>query len=306
MKKFLLTGLMAAVLFFSACEYVEEIIIYHEPYLNIYANVSAADKDLNYVHVFRTTGYGEPDRYEVDSVIYHEFYNPSSGDTIRYETLHIDTSYTVKDAEVAYISGTDTIRFYEYAQGVYVPVDTNYTINTGQAYNMFVKTEEFGTAAATETAMASVSWLDTSRCVISLSNPADTLKWENIANAYNVIFTIHYQYEYWEGYYTFESEEVREPFWTYDTNRYDNLFNPDPFYSAIHGEWSESDSLELTVSVVAYSDSYLDYKSLEQMEATTGIIRYPSINDFRINIDGALGAFTSISVSGERKVLFVP
>lgn len=306
MKKMFLIGLMAAMLFFSACEYVEEVIIYHEPYLNIYANVTAADKDLNYVHVFNTTGYGEPDRYEIDSVIYHEFYNPSSGDTIRYETLYIDTSYTVKDAEVAYINGSDTIRFYESAQGVYIPLDTNFVINTGSEYVLYVKTEDFGTVTARERAMAGVEWENTEPCVISLSNPADTLKWNNIANAYNVIFTIHYQYEYWEGYYTFESEEVRQPFWVYDSSNYDKLFNQDPFWEQIYGEWSESDTLELSVSVVAYSDSYLDYKSLEQMQATTGIIRYPTINDFRVNIDGALGAFTSISVSGERKVLFVP
>lgn len=306
MKKILFSGLMAAMLFFTACEYVEEVVIYHEPYLNIYANVTAADKDLNYVHVFQTTGYGEPDRYEIDSVIYHEFYNASSGDTIHYETLYIDTSYTVKNAEVAYINGTDTLRFYERAQGVYVPVDTGYTINMGSEYKMYVKTEEFGTITATETAMAGVEWESGEPVVISLSNPVDSLKWNNIANAYNVIFTIHYKSEYWEGYYTFESEEVREPFWAYDSSKYDNLFNPDPFWDDIYGEWSESDTLELTVSVVAYSDSYLDYKSLEQMEATTGIIRYPTINDFRVNIDGALGAFTSISVSEERKVIFVP
>ncbi|MDD3095999.1 MAG: hypothetical protein PHD63_07140, partial [Candidatus Marinimicrobia bacterium] len=80
----------------------------------------------------------------------------------------------------------------------------------------------------------------------------------------------------------------------------------DPFDQYLNGEWSDSDSLELDVSIVAYSNSYLDYKSLENMQMTTGIIRYPTLSDFRVNIDNALGAFTSISVSDERKVLFIP
>jgi hypothetical protein len=63
--------------------------------------------------------------------------------------------------------------------------------------------------------------------------------------------------------------------------------------------------LELKVLVKAYSSSYLDYKSLEQMALTTGFIRYPTLNDFRVNIDNSLGAFTSMSVSDERVVMFV-
>ncbi|MDZ7820847.1 MAG: hypothetical protein U5N26_02970 [Candidatus Marinimicrobia bacterium] len=51
--------LMIFALFFTAgCEDLEEVPIYHEPYLNIFANVTA-DPGLNYVHVFRTTAYGD-------------------------------------------------------------------------------------------------------------------------------------------------------------------------------------------------------------------------------------------------------
>jgi hypothetical protein len=304
MKRILQICLPALMLFFFSCDYVEEVIIYHEPHLNIYANITAADKSLNYVHVFRTTAYGEPDRYETDSIIYHEFWNPSSGDTIRYQTLYLDTSYAVNKAEVYYFHDEDTIRFYERSQGVYVPLDSHYTIHTGDVYGLWVNTEEYGLATATETAVAPVEWDDTASCVISLSDPVDTLKWGNIAAAYEVIFRFHYDYGEWQGSYIFESEEVREAFWIYDSSKYDPIFNPDPFARAM--EVSESGILELTVSIVAYSASYMDYKDLENMQMTTGIIRYPTINDFRVNIDNALGAFTSISISDERKIKFVP
>ncbi|MDD3965458.1 MAG: hypothetical protein WC372_01665 [Candidatus Neomarinimicrobiota bacterium] len=306
MKHGIRTALLLSLLFISACDYVEEVIIYHEPYLNIYANVTAADKALNYVHVFRTTGYGEPDRYEVDSIIYHEFFNSSSGDTIRYQTLYIDTVYAVNDADVCYIHGTDTLYFYERYQGVYVPTETNYTILTGQEYRLWVNTREFGSATAEEVAISPVRWQDTASTVISISNPNDTLRWEHSAAAYKLLFRIFYKDDYWEYSYVFHETETRNPFWAYDTSDFDPIFNPDPFDQYLNGEWSDSDSLELDVSIVAYSNSYLDYKSLENMQMTTGIIRYPTLSDFRVNIDNALGAFTSISVSDERKVLFIP
>lgn len=295
-----------SLLALAACDYVEDVIIYHEPYLNIYANVTAADKSLNYVHIFRTTGYGEPDRYETDSVIYHEFFNPSSGDTIRYETLYIDTSYAVNDAEVFFIHGADTLRFYERSQGVYVPLDIHYNILTGEEYRLWVNTSEFGSANASEIALAPVLWQENTPLFISLSDPDDTLRWLPGAAAYKLLFRFFYKDEYWEWSYVFYDTETRETFWAYDTSDFDPLFNPDPFYQYLHGAWSDSDTLELDVAVVAYSDSYLDYKSLENMQMTTGIIRYPTLSDFRVNIDNALGAFTSISISNERKVYFIP
>jgi len=305
--KYLPFYIMALVLILAAgCEDLEEVTLHHEPYLNIYANVTAADPALNYVNVFRTTAYGEPDRYEIDSILYHEFYNPSSGDTITYQTFYIDTSYAVNDAKVWFVQDGDSLPFVEKRQGFYAPEDTNFSIVTGDVYDLIVETEDFGTATASETALAPVSWERADTLFISLSNPADSLAWTDIGGAYRVIFKRHYVSPYYEYIYTFHSVEVRNPFWGYDTSRYDPLFNPDPFYQAIHGEWSESDTLVLSVSVMAYSQSYLDYQSLQQMQFATGIIRYPTINDFRVNIDNALGAFTSVSLSGERPVVFVP
>ncbi|MFO7841497.1 MAG: DUF4249 family protein [Fidelibacterota bacterium] len=306
MKNIFFCMMITVLVLFTGCEELEEVQIRHDPYLNIYANVTAADPDLNYVHVFRTTAYGEPDRYEIDSILYHEFYFPSSGDTITYETLYIDTSYAVNDAKVRFICGGDSIFFIEKTQGVYVPEDTNFHIETGEIYELYVETEDFETATASETALSPVSWYSEDTVVISLSDPSDSLRWENTGAAYRVVFRRHYQTEYYDHNYIFESEEVSENFWKYDTSRYDEIFNPDPFYRQIHGEWSVSDTLELTVSVVTYSASFIDYQSLQQMNMLTGIIRYPAINDFRVNIDNALGAFTSISVSGERTVIFVP
>ncbi|MCK4813683.1 MAG: hypothetical protein KAT14_07080 [Candidatus Marinimicrobia bacterium] len=300
--------LIMIMIFMIACDVpIEEVYIYHEPYLNIYANVSAADSDLNYVCVYHTTGYGEPDRYEIDSIIYHEFYNPSSGDTITYQTFYIDTSYAVNNAEVYFIHGADSIHFVEKIQGIYRLEDTTVTINVGGEYDLYVVTEEFGTATATELALPPVTWnhdvQDT--VIISLSNPSDSIAWSNISGAYNVTFRHHIRSPYYDWTYIFESEEVREPFWKYDTSRYDPIFNPDRFYGILYSEYSDIDTLELTVTVVAYSNSFLDYSSLKQMSMTTGLIRYPSINDFRINIENALGAFTSMSVSDERVVLFI-
>lgn len=290
------------------CSELEEVIIHHEPYLNIFANVSVADPDYNFVHVYRTTGYGEPDYYELDSIIYHEFYNESSGDTITYQTLYIDTVYAVNDAKVYFLHNADTIHFYEHIQGIYELVDTTVDIIVGDIYDLRVETEDFGVATSSEEALPPISWNNTPQDTvwISLSDPTDTLFWSNIGGAYNINFSRTYHNDWGDDWtYPFESVEVRDPFWAYDTSNYDALFNRDPFYDVLNGPYSNVDTLELQVSVVAYSDSYLDYKSLEQMDMTTGFIRYPTINDFRINIENSLGAFTSMSVSDERVVMFV-
>ncbi len=307
MKKY--THIILAILLILsavACSDLEEVIIYHEPVLNIYANVSVADPAMNFVHVYRTTGFGEPDRYETDSVIYHEFYNESSGDTITYETLYIDTSYAVNDAKVYFLHGTDTIRFYEHMQGIYELVDTSVNIIVGDLYDLRVETEDFGVATATEEALPPINWNNTPQDTvwISLSNPTDTLFWSNTGGAYNVGFYMSYNYGWGSYSYPFENVDVRDPFWVYDTSDYDILFNQDPFKQYLDREWNP-DTLELEVLVKAYSSSYLDYKSLEQMALTTGFIRYPTLNDFRVNIDNSLGAFTSMSVSDERVVMFV-
>ncbi len=296
------------ILGMSACSEYEEVVIYHEPYLNIYANVSSADIHKNYVNVYRTTAFGEPDYYEIDSIIYHQFYNESSGDTITYQTLYIDTSYAVNDAKVYFLHNGDTLHFFERTQGIYELVDTSVNIVTGDIYDLRVETDDFGVATASEEVLQPISWEHevTDTIWISISDPQDTLKWTNIGGAYDVRFMITYRSE-WSDYtytYLFESEQVREPFWTYDTSKYDDLFSYDPFSNYLDSDYYP-DTLELQVSIVTYSDSYLDYKNLEQMQMLTGFIRYPTINDFRVNIDNALGAFTSMSVSDERVVMFV-
>ena len=307
MKKY--THIVLAVLFvlgMFACSDLEEVIIYHEPVLNIYANISVADHAMNFVHVYRTTGFGEPDRYETDSVIYHEFYHESSGDTITYQTLYIDTSYAINDAKVYFIHGSDTIHFYEHIQGIYELVDTTVDIIVGDIYDLRVETEDFGVATSSEEALPPISWNNTLQDTvwISLSDPGDTLFWSNIGGAYNVDFRKTYNYGWSLQSYSFESTDVRDPFWVYDTSDYDMLFNQDPFKQYLDAVYNP-DTLKLEVLVKAYSSSYLNYKSLEQMQLTTGFIRYPTLNDFRVNIDNSLGAFTSMSVSDERVVMFV-
>ncbi|MEA2077962.1 MAG: hypothetical protein U9O95_08095 [Candidatus Marinimicrobia bacterium] len=307
MKKF--QNIILAILFILtmvACSDWERVVIHHDPYLNIYANISVADPDLNFAHVYRTTGYGEPDRYELDSIIYHEFYNESSGDTITYQTLYIDTAYAVNNAKVYFLHNADTIHFYERMQGIYEIVDTNVNIITSDIYDLYVETADFGIATASEEALPPVNWNNTPQDTvwISLSDPTDTLFWGNIGGAYDVKFYYVYRSDWGNYRYEFESVQVRDAFWAYDTSDYDILFNQDPFAQYLNAEYYP-DTLELDVSIVAYSDSYLDYKSLEQKDLLTGFIRYPTINDFRINIDNALGAFTSMSISDERVVMFV-
>lgn len=292
---------------FFSCTDFEEVLIHHDPYLNIYANISSASPELNFVHVFRTTGYGEPDRYELDSILYHEFYNPSSGDTIRYQTLYIDTVYAINDANVYYIHNNDTLHFYEAAQGFYKLVDTSVHIITGDSYELHVETEDFEPAYATEEALSPINWIfpenEEDTLWISISDPSDTLRWTDIGSAYDVNFEITYRYEWGSYSYNWENVQVRNPFWAYDSTEYDDLFNYDPFKNFLESDWNP-DSLELAVTIVAYSESYLDYKSLEQMQLTTGFIRYPTINDFRVNITNSMGAFTSLSVSDKRTVMF--
>jgi hypothetical protein len=181
------------VLGFVACSDYEEVIIHHEPYLNIFANVTAADKSFNFVNVYRTTAFGEPDNYEIDSIIYHQFYNESSGDTITYETFYIDTSYAVNDAKVYFLHQGDTIKFKESIQGIYHPVDTNYTIITGDEYQLYVETEDFGIATAVEEALPPINWQQAKDDTIwiSLSNPVDTLWWSDLGGAYYVRFLVH-------------------------------------------------------------------------------------------------------------------
>ncbi|MCF7832355.1 MAG: DUF4249 domain-containing protein [Candidatus Marinimicrobia bacterium] len=294
------------ILSMVACSDLEEVIIYHEPVLNIYANVSVADPAMNFVHVYRTTGFGEQDYYETDSIIYHQFYNESSGDTITYQTLYIDTSYAVNDAKVYFLHGADTIRFYECTQGIYELVDTSVDIIVGDMYDLRVETEDFGVATSSEEALPPITWNNSKQDTvwISISDPTDTLFWSNTGGAYNVDFYVRYDYGWGSYTYSFENVDVRDPFWAYDTSEYDMLFNQDPFKQYLNSDWNP-DTLELEVIVKAYSSSYLDYKSLEQMALTTGFIRYPTLNDFRVNIDNSLGAFTSMSVSDERVVMFV-
>jgi hypothetical protein len=294
------------VLGFSACSDYEEVIIHHEPYLNIFANVTAADKSFNFVNVYRTTAFGEPDNYEIDSIIYHQFYNESSGDTITYETFYIDTSYAVNDAKVYFLHQSDTIKFKESIQGIYHPVDTNYTIITGDEYELYVETEDFGIATAVEEALPPINWPQAKDDTIwiSLSNPVDTLWWSDLGGAYYVRFLRTYHYRFGSYTYPFTQEQVREPFWAYDTSNYDELFNYDPFANFLDSDYNP-DTLELEVVINAFDDAFLDYISLAQMQWTTGFIRYPTINDFRVNIDNSLGAFTSSSESEKRVVMFV-
>jgi hypothetical protein len=294
------------VLGFVACSDYEEVIIHHEPYLNIFANVTAADKSFNFVNVYRTTAFGEPDNYEIDSIIYHQFYNESSGDTITYETFYIDTSYAVNDAKVYFLHQGDTIKFKESIQGIYHPVDTNYTIITGDEYQLYVETEDFGIATAVEEALPPINWQQAKDDTIwiSLSNPVDTLWWSDLGGAYYVRFLRTYHYRFGSYTYPFTQEQVREPFWAYDTSNYDELFNYDPFANFLDSDYNP-DTLELEVVINAFDDAFLDYISLAQMQWTTGFIRYPTINDFRVNIDNSLGAFTSSSESEKRVVMFV-
>ena len=309
MKK-LFNIISIAVLIFSifSCSEYEQVTIYHEPYLNIFANVTSGGPDSNFVYVLRTTGYGEPDRYELDSVLYHEFYNPSSGDTIRYETLYIDTVYAINDAKVFFLHNGDSIEFYEASQGYYRMVDSTTRIIAGEEYELVVETKEFETATSTEEALEPISWTNPAEksdtIWMSINEPyADTIKWTDIGGAYGLLFTRTYSYSWGSWEYLFEQVELRDPFWTYDTSNYDNLFNPDPFWGFLESEWNP-DTLILQARIVAFSESYLDYRSLEQMALTTGFIRYPTINDFRVNIDNALGAFTSYSISDRRTVMF--
>ena len=298
--------ILVLLLVFSmiACSDLEEVVIYHEPVLNIYANISVADPAMNFVHVYRTTGFGEPDNYETDSVIYHQFYNESSGDTITYETFYIDTSYAVNDAKVYFLHGSDTIHFYEHIQGIYELVDTSVNIVVGDLYDLRVETEEFGVATSSEEALPPITWSNSQQDTvwISISDPeADTLRWSDVGGAYNVKFDVVYRGYWGVDTYEFLTEQVRDPFWAYDSSRYSGLFDMDRIYDYLY----YSDSLEVIATIVSFSDSYLDYKSLEQMALTTGFIRYPTLSDFRVNIDNSLGAFTSMSVSDERVVMFV-
>ncbi|GEM_PF-975539 len=308
MKKYIYTILAVSLLLsIFSCSDLEEVVIYHEPVLNIYANISAANPAMNFVHVYRTTGFGEPDRYETDSIIYHEFYNESSGDTITYQTLYIDTSYAVNNAKVYFLHGADTIRFYEHIQGIYELVDTSVDIVVGDIYDLRVETEDFGIATASEEALPPITWMhsESDTIWISISDPeADTLKWNDVGGAYNVRFNAIYRSDW--GVYTYEllTEQVRDPFWAYDSSRYDGLFDMDVIYEYLYSDYY-ADSLEVIATVISFSDSYLDYKSLEQMALTTGFIRYPTLSDFRVNINNSLGAFTSLSVSDSRVVMFV-
>ncbi len=294
------------ILGMSACSEFEEVTIHHDSYLNIFANLTSADKIFNFVNVYRTTAFGEPDFYEIDSIIYHEFFNESSGDTITYQTLYMDTSYAVNDAKVYFLHAGDTIKFQESIQGIYHPADTNYTINVGEIYELYVETQEFGSATAEEEALPPISWEQAANDTIwiTLSDPVDTLKWSNTGSAYYVRFIKTYLSDWGSYSYEFTTEQVRDPFWVYDTSNYDELFSYDPFAQFLNAEYYP-DTLELEVSIHAFSDSFVDYMSLAQMQWTTGFIRYPTINDFRVNIDNALGAFTSMSESDKRVVMFV-
>ncbi|MFA6617767.1 MAG: hypothetical protein WCT23_01705 [Candidatus Neomarinimicrobiota bacterium] len=311
MKKTInIVSIIALIFGLFSCSDYEEVTIYHTPFLNIFANISAGGADSNFVHVYRTTGYGEPDRYELDSVLYHEFFNESSGDTIRYETLYIDTVYAINGAKVCYLYNGDSIKFYEAYQGVYRMVDTSVNIIAGEEYELVVETKDFETARSIEKVLAPINWIYPSELNdtlwISVSDIPDTIRWTNNGGAYDLKFYYTYYYE-WDGSrytYEFENIQTRESFWAYDSSIYDELFNPDPFKRYIENDW-DADTLQLQVSIVAYSDSYLDYKSLQQMQMTTGFIRYPTINDFRVNITNSLGAFTSLSVSDKRTVMFV-
>ncbi len=309
MKKSILIFSIALALFsVFSCSKFENVTIYHTPYLNVFANVTSGGSDSNFVYVMRTTGYGEPDSYELDSILYHEFYNESSGDTIRYQTFYIDTVYAINDAKVWFIHNGDSIEFYEASQGYYLMVDSNVNIVVGDEYELLVETEEFGTARATEEALEPISWTNPAEIQdtiwISISEPlADTISWTDLGGAYGLLFTKTYDYGGGSWEYLFEQIELRNAFWTYDSSNYDQLFNVDPFKEYLYSEW-EADTLELTARVIAFSESYLNYRSLEQMVLTTGFIRYPTINDFRVNIDNALGAFTSYSVSDTRTVMF--
>lgn len=311
MKKIIYIFSIAILVFglFSCSDY-EEVTIYHTPFLNIFANISAGGVDSNFVHVYRTTGYGEPDRYELDSILYHEFYNESSGDTIRYETLYIDTVYAINRAKVCYIHNGDSIKFHEVQQGIYHIIDTTVNIIAGEEYELIVETKEFETARSIEKVLAPINWIYPAEINdtlwISLSDISDTIRWTDIGSAYDVKFYYTY-YSQWDNSsfsYEYENVQTRKAFWAYDSSDYDKLFNPDPFKEYLGSDWYR-DTLELQLSVVAYSDSYLDYKSLQQMQLMTGFIRYPTINDFRVNITNSLGAFTSLSVSDKRTVLFV-
>lgn len=329
MKKIILPLIVIASILFTSCDpELERVVIQHEPLLNILANLSPNYNEMNYVHVFRTTATGEPNYYELsDSIIYHEFYNESSEDTIRYETFYIDTSYAVNDANVYYILGEDTITFYEYIQGIYLPTDTNFTIQTGGEYNLIVETSDFGTAVSYETAIAPVSWLEDSTIVLSLSNftdssyydsvaaPAegtypDSLRWTDTGTQYSLILSASWTDV---GYYFSETFPLENPVWDYDSTGYNDLFNPDPFLRALKNgyydrdtwEWHSLDTLSVWATVITYSQSYLDYQKLQTYSFLSGFIRYPSASDFRINIDNSLGAFVSSSKSESRLIHIV-
>ncbi|MDZ7820848.1 MAG: hypothetical protein U5N26_02975 [Candidatus Marinimicrobia bacterium] len=74
----------------------------------------------------------------------------------------------MNDADVWFIRGNDSIVFFEKTQGVYVPRDTNVQIESGSSYDLYVETDNFEPASASETALSPVSWDHGERMVISL------------------------------------------------------------------------------------------------------------------------------------------
>ncbi|MEA1987292.1 MAG: hypothetical protein U9N76_07370 [Candidatus Marinimicrobia bacterium] len=275
----------------------EEIIINHEPMLNIFAHFSSTSAKSNFVKVAHTISISDPEYVETDSLIteYTEFW--VDGDTLEWNYYYYKPTYVIENANVFAInSNSDTIDFQHFSEGVYLPNDTTFLFNANEEYSLTIITDSFDVATGNVTIAEKPEFTITDT-IFHLDENDWKISWTDINDfGYDVKMELDYDSTFYTDttkyFYFYFDDEVEENEWSYDSTEF-MFYNPFKEFP--------SDTIITWITVKSYSEYYDKY-----FDVNDGMgIGYITMDDFYLNINNALGAIVSSAKSDSQKVVFI-
>jgi len=293
MKKIILIILMFLMLYSCGDWSPQEVIINHEPMLNIVAHFSSTNTKNNFVKVAHTLSISDPSETKTDSLITEYRIDDENGDTTEWNYNYFKPNYIIEDAIVyAVNSNSDTIRFNYLSEGIYLPTDTTFLFEASEEYQLNVVTNDFDKATG-DVVIAEKPEFVLTDTIFHLDDNSWTIKWSDATSyRYNVGMELDYKsYQDYGDYFEYEVT-TEDTEWNYNTSDF-TLF--DPF------ENCGRDTLIVWMIVQSVSEYFNEYFNIDNNMG----MGYITIDDFYLNLENALGTVISSAKSDSQRVVFI-
>ena len=293
MKKIILVILMFLMLYSCGDWSPQEVIINHDPMLNIFAHFSSTNTKNNFVKVAHTLSISDPSEIETDSLLVEYWIDEETGDTIEYSYNYYKLNYIIESAIVyAVNSNLDTIYFDHLSEGIYLPIDTTFLFKASEEYQLNVITDDFDKATGDVVIVGKPEFIlaDT---IFHLDDDNWSIKWSNATSyRYNIEMELDYKscYDY-SDYFEYEVT-IEDTEWNYNSRDF-TLFDPFENY--------RRDTLVVWMIVQSVSEYFNEYFNIDNNIG----MGYITIDDFHLNLENALGTVISSAKSDSQRVVFI-